>query len=437
MSKGRLFALPLVLLELAACSNGGTAAISPATSGSPNASAPPVATTSTSASGSVTPPNLPACITSTSRVSPYPGGTLAVYDGVAPGGHVVCVVTVSGSSARVLTAATGARRSPAPARACHPPPPGGCVRIDPPYVNTSNDKVYFLDGDTTVRSLAANGSVTKVTTIAGTVSGLATFAVSPDDTQIAVGVIDFSSLSGSIYVENLSGGGHTNVLTSSVPYYWPVGWHAGKIVLASGPGYTPNPLNPYGAHGYALLDPTAGARPVALGTGDCIPSGTLSEAGTACIVRPGTQCLEDLVANAVSLYFYNSCLRRVDWSGAETTFLLPNSDYASTFTVNYAALSSDGQQIVVDSLGKVFAPVSPVHGGNNFLGATTYTLKPPSRPCMGWINADVMSWTYVNPDGSSDVRLLGAGFVGATDIEPGVPSSPVNGDLIGTVPGGL
>jgi hypothetical protein len=261
--------------------------------------------------------------------------------------------------------------------------------------------------------------------------------VSPDNTQIAVGVIDFSSSSGSIYVENLSGGGHANVLTSSVPYYWPVGWHAGKIVLASGPAYGVNPLNPYGAYGYALVDPTAGAKPAALGKGDCIPSGTLTAAGTACIVRPGTQCLEDLVANAVSPYYYNSCLRRVDWSGAETTFLLPNSDYTSTFTVNYAALSTDGQQIVIDNLGSVFAPVSPVHGGNNFLGTTTSTLKPPSRPCMGWINAEVMSWTYVNPDGSSDVRLLGAAFVGATDIAPGVPSSPVNGNLLGTVPEGL
>ena len=44
------------------------------------------------------------------------------------------------------------------------------------------------------------------------------------------------------------------------------------------------------------------------------------------------------------------------------------------------------------------------------------------------------STTYVNPDGSTDVRLLGATFAGSTDIAPGVPSSPVNGDLVGTVP---
>ena len=436
MSKRRHVALPLALLVLAACSDGGTAASSPAASGSPNASVPSVATPSASPSGSVTPPNLPACVTSSSSVTPYAGGTLAVYDGEAPNGHVVCVVTVSGSNGRVVTAAIGAKRTSPPAIPCHPPPPSGCAPIDPPYVSTTNDKVYFLDGNTTVRSLAANGSATKVTTIPGTATAVAAFAVSPDDTQIAVGVIDSSSSSSSIYVENLSGGGRTNVLTSSVPYYWPVGWHAGKIVLASGPAYGANPLNPYGAYGYALVDPTAGAKPAALGKGDCIPSGTLTAAGTACIVRPGTQCLEDLVANAVSPYYYSSCLRRVDWSGAEITFLVPNSDYTSTFTVNYAALSLDGQQIVTDSLGRLFAPVSPVHGGNNFLGTTTYTLKPPSRPCMGW-NADVMSWTYVNPDGSSDVRLLGASFVGAADIAPGVPSSPVNGDLIGTVPGGL
>jgi hypothetical protein len=450
MSRGRLFALPVMALFLATCSNGGSATNSPATSGSPVAAPSRVASASAAPSGFVSPPNLPACATSSSPVSPYAGGTLAVFDGDAQNGHAVCVVTVSGSNALVVTAATGARRSPfGPVPPLFIPPcpnAAGCGPIDPPYVGTSKNTVYFLDGDATVRALAPNGSVTQVTKIAGTTTARAAFAVSSDDARIAVGVIDYSSAqtgslssapTGRLYVENLRGGGHIDVLTSSGPYFWPVGWHAGKIVLASGPAFGGTKSNPYGASGYALVDPTAGARPAALGTGDCVPSGTLTAAGTACIVRPGTQCLEDLVAGAVSPYYYNSCLRRVDWSGAETSFLLPNSAYTSTFTVSYAALSPDGQEIVTDLLGRVFAPVSPVHGGNEFLGSHTFTLTPPTHPCMGWINADVLSWTYVNPDGSSDVRLLGGAFVGETDIAPGVPGSPVNGDLIGTVPEGL
>jgi hypothetical protein len=53
---------------------------------------------------------------------------------------------------------------------------------------------------------------------------------------------------------------------------------------------------------------------------------------------------------------------------------------------------------------------------------------------MGWIDGSTFSYTYQNPDGSSDVRLIGATFAGSTEIAPGVPSSPVNGDLVGTVP---
>jgi hypothetical protein len=114
---------------------------------------------------------------------------------------------------------------------------------------------------------------------------------------------------------------------------------------------------------------------------------------------------------------------------------MPNNEATTTLKVNYAALSPDGQEIVTDQLGKVFAPVSPVHGGNNFVGINLVLgLKQPARPCMGFINNNLLSWTFVNPDGSSDVRLMGATFEGSTDIAAGVPSSPVNGDLVGTVP---
>ena len=193
-------------------------------------------------------------------------------------------------------------------------------------------------------------------------------------------------------------------------------------------------MNPYHATGYALIDPTAGAQPVALGRGDCIPSGTLTPAGTACIVRPGTQCIEGLVANATSPYYYNSCLRRINWDGAETVYLISNTSYASTFTVSYAALSPNTLEITTDQLGRLAPPVSATHGGNNFLGLGPAAIRPPVRPCMGWIDGVTFSFTFVNPDGSSDVRIIGATFAGSTEIAPGVPSSPINGDLVATVP---
>jgi hypothetical protein len=299
-----------------------------------------------------------------------------------------------------------------------------------PYVSTSKTKIYVLDGDKTIRWLSPDGSAPVVTTVPGSITSHAAFAVSPDDSRIAVGVIDFPSGTFSLYIENLRGGGHVDVFGGAAPFYWPIRWRAGKVLLASGW----SGLNPYGAVGYALIDPVAGAKPIPLGKRDCIPSGTLTAAGTACIVHPGTQCLEGVVANAVSPYYYNSCLRRIGWDGTETTFLLPNNDFTSSFVVNYAALSTDGREIMTDTLGRDEEPSSATHGGNAFLGPSTGTFRIPGRPCMGWVDASVFSFTYVNPDGSTDVRLLGATFAGSTDIAPGVASSPVNGDLVGTVP---
>jgi hypothetical protein len=398
MSRGTLFALPLVLLVLAACDTGGpTAQSSP--SAAPSAKGWPTT------------------------------GTLAVYDGQSAdgGSHSIWVVGVANATARVLTKVMVASRSHGAQKCIGCPGPA-----DPLHVSTSRTHVYVLDGDVNVDMLAPDGSLTKVTSVVGTETVHSIFAVSPDDSELAVGQIDSVSGKFSLYLENLHGGGHVDVFAGAAPTYWPVGWHAGKVVLATASIGTL--LNPYGSSGYALIDPIAGAQPTALGNGDCVPSGTLTAAGTACIVRPGTPCLEGLVANAVSPYYYNSCLRRIAWNGVETTFLLPNNAYTSTFTVRYAALSPGGDQITTDQLGKVEAPVSDTHGGNEFLGPGAATLRPPARPCMGWIDGTTFSFSYVNPDGSTNVQLMGARFEGSTEIAPGVLSSPVDGELVGTVP---
>jgi hypothetical protein len=406
MNRGRLLALLPILLVMVACNSGGpTAQASPSSSPSPSPSAQGWPTT----------------------------GTLAVYDGPSAdrSSHTVWVVGFSGSApnatANVITTVKLASRADIPLKCI------GCFALDPPYVSTSKTQIYVLDGNSTVSTLAPDGSLKKVTAIPGTDNARAAFAVSPDDSQIAVGVMDFASGKFSVYVENLHGGGHVDVFGGAAPFYWPIRWRNGKIVLASGPN-TQTFMNPYHATGYALIDPTAGAQPVALGRGDCIPSGTLTPAGTACIVRPGTQCIEGLVANATSPYYYNSCLRRVNWDGTETAYLISNTSYMSTFTVSYAALSPNTLEITTDQLGRLAPPVSATHGGNNFLGLGPAAIRPPVRPCMGWIDGVTFSFTFVNPDGSSDVRIIGATFAGSTEIAPGVPSSPINGDLVATVP---
>lgn len=369
------------------------------------------------------------------------GGPLAIYDGrvINGSGHTVSVVGFDNAggpnaTAKVLARATLAERTGLAVPTC----PGGsnCTgRIDLPMVSTSKSHIYVLDGDTTVKLLAPDGSLTKVTSIPGTAHVHAAFAVSPDDNQIAVGMIDYASVGFRVYVEDLRGGRHVDLFYGGVgPFYWPIGWHAGKVVLAA--GLLTTWLNPYETSGYALVDPIAGAQPVALGSGDCVPAGTVNGAGTACIVRPGTQCLEDPVSSATSTYYY-SCLRRVSWSGSEINFLLPSNSYTSSFTVGNAALSPDGQAIMTDQLGRVLAPTSDTHGGNAFLGSSYNSVQANIR--LGWISNELFSMTVVSYDGTSTQSIVainppdynairGVSFVGV---------APIVGSLVGTLPGGL
>jgi hypothetical protein len=408
MSKRRLFALPLVFLALAACDTGGTAQVSP--------SAAPAATGWENA------------------------GTFAVYDG--PNGStqtisVVGFVTVGVPSvtAKVFATATVASRTVMDEPIC--PPGGKCPFFANPYqppVSTSRDRIYVLDGDATVKSLAPDGSLTKVTAIPGTAKSQATFAVSPDDRQIAVGVADYRSGKFSLYVENLSGGGHVDVFGGAAPFYMPIGWHAGKVVLAYGSIGTQS--NPYGASGYALIDPIAGAQPVAMGRGDCVPTGTVTSAGTACIASPGSPCLEDPVSNASGTYYY-SCLRRIGWDGSETNFLLPSDSYTTAFAVENAALSPDGQTIMTDELARVHAPLSGTHGGNMLTWSASTSGQPNLR--MGWISNEYFSTTQTSPDGTTNqsiVALEPPDYNGIRAV-PFAGAAPTAGSLVGTLPGGL
>jgi hypothetical protein len=359
-----------------------------------------------------------------------------VYDGSAPNAssHTVSVIgfnTVGSAitTAKVLASVTVAMRTAIPFKCFD------CFATDPLYVSTSKSHIYVLDGDATVRMLAPDGSLTTVASLPGTGTARAAFAVSPDDSQIAVGLIDFKSLTSTLYVEQFRGGGRVDVFTKSGGYFnWPIGWRGSQIVLATGPN-TGTFRNPNEASGYALIDANAGAQPVALGTGDCLPVGTSNGAGTACLAHLGSPCLEDPVSNATSTY-YHSCLRRISWSGSETNFLLPSNAYTSSFTVGNAALSPDGRVIMTDQLGRVLAPLSDTHGGNAFLGSSSLSVQANLR--MGWISKELFSTTLVSTDGTSrqNIVALNPPDYDATRAVPFAGVAPI-GSLVGTLPGGL
>jgi hypothetical protein len=166
-----------------------------------------------------------------------------------------------------------------------------------PPVSSTNDLVYYRDGDTKVRSLSPDGRAADVTTVPGGASTVSFFSVSPDDQRIAVVVEDVSpanSVGLRLYVEDLHGGGHhadlytTSVLKSSGTTLWPMGWHQGSLVLAVMIACSANvaSLSPVSWH---VVDATTADRQASIDASSC---GTLSvwpsPAGVVCAQYNGT-----------------------------------------------------------------------------------------------------------------------------------------------------
>ena len=176
---------------------------------------------------------------------------------------------------------------------------GGAAADDLPEVSASGTTVYYLDGDSTVRYLNPDGSSGQVTTVPGTKTVHAAFAVTPDNRRIAVSLLNYavSPPALRLYVEDLHGGAnHVEVFSSQRAWVWPVGWHAGKLVLAatSSPPFSQQGIvwNPYSAPEYHVVEPADATRLATIGSGDfqvgCQPSGLLTAAGTACYHRTAT-----------------------------------------------------------------------------------------------------------------------------------------------------
>lgn len=255
----------------------------------------------------------------------------------------------------------------------------------PPAVSASNTRAYFMDASGDVRALSPDGSVSSTPVIRLPIGSRrwSFFSVSPDDTEMAVAVVDYGSTAAttSLYIDQLRPGGSQVLTYTQTDSYtlWPVGWHAGELVLAKFPA-CPGAFGPtYWALELHVVDPATAVRKLTIGGPSCVLAGPPSPAGAVCIGGQG----DAYVAN---------------WTGAQRDAgpaSKPNPIYISP-----------GGTLLASALGTSTNVVSGgvVIGGLN----TTVTL-----------NLNMCAWV-------DDTHVIAAGGPGAAG---GPPQQPRIGDV--------
>jgi hypothetical protein len=207
-----------------------------------------------------------------------------------------------------------------------------------PETSISATHVYFLDGDTVIKSLSPDGTVAVVKTIQAPPNSQVAFSVSPDDRRIAVSVITLATVQSPapldvhMYVEDLAGSSNqVELYTSTTLAEWPVGWHAGKLVVAVGSSDIGTYDNPYAATGYHVADPATGLRLASL---SCA-RGLLVAAGTACA---------DGWCETASVPCVDGTVGKQSWDGTQAPFAIPSGPPPKIFMAFVSAvhLSPDG-----------------------------------------------------------------------------------------------
>lgn len=101
-----------------------------------------------------------------------------------------------------------------------------------------------MDGNSDVGYLTRDGRTATAVHLPVDAQVRYPIAVSPDDSRIAVAALDYvgtgtypkPDIHLTIFVEDLTGANRVDLFTSTSVTEWPVGWHAGHVVIAVGPG---------------------------------------------------------------------------------------------------------------------------------------------------------------------------------------------------------
>lgn len=356
MRSRALVCLPVVLVLAACGSIGSLPSSTPATTVSPFV---------TSSLNSIPTPSAAAGATPSPRTIGPPYGVLVDLL-TPPTFYYANVVAIDGTAWESMKFD---KRTPISSAAGH--------AVVLPYVSTSSTALYALVGDSTVVSVRLSdrqaGPVVHLVGVGPNME--AAFAVSPDDSRIAVSVLDFgrTPVHVTLYTESIAGANHQVIFESDSNYVWPVAWHAGLLVLAHAYGpfeediakAAPGHDNPYSAISYHIVDPANANRVYLLGA--CTVSGPLSPAGSGCI-QGGT----------------------IDWQG-NVSPPWSTTDWGQDSSA--AALSPDGKWVAATVPGAqgemaIWTPDGRV---------ITYVDGPGARDWAGWIDDQhILTGSYLD-----------------------------------------
>ena len=160
--------------------------------------------------------------------------------------------------------------------------------VVPLPISTSNTRVYFMDALGVVRFLAPNGDTGQTTSLPIGPGRRSLFAVSPDDSMMAVVVVDFTATGATtrLYLYQLQPGGAQIQTFGQTGAFtlWPTGWRGTTtLILAKVPACVPG-SGPFccGPQEFHLVDPKTAVRRFTVGSPTCVIAGPPSPAGAVC-----------------------------------------------------------------------------------------------------------------------------------------------------------
>jgi hypothetical protein len=268
---------------------------------------------------------------------------------------------------------------------------------DPGITSTSDSRLYYEDGNTNIDYLTSTGQHGVAFTVSRPSGAVVVFAVSPDDSRVAVAVLtnfngDAPPYTSHMYLMAMGGGIQQtlfdgNSKSSTAPLTWPVGWDGANLVVAQSltayfSGYGPGngPCSAWGGSPSAAVFCASQLRvfnPVkrTFGPPLCpldteVMDGSPTAAGISCsgLGKPFEATTPELTA--------------VSWSGVVTSF---GTNIPGTCMLSpYGAVIACASNLYEDATGQHNSPAQAFRAG----GVVQKIPDPLDFQLIGWIDGN-------------------------------------------------